>query len=147
MKRVGNIWETFCSVENATRAIYRGTENKRTDRAVVRIFGYDGSARCGELNPRKVDCYAKRIVAELEEGRWHHQPGRARTIQSSGKTRNIKIARLHDHIVQWMAMLAIEDMLIKRMYRTPAAICRSEASKMPEKPFRSGHAPEIASIL
>lgn len=118
MKRVGHIWETFCSIENATRAIYRGTENKRTDKAVVRIFGYDnGSARCGKLNPRKVDCYAKRIVAELEEGRWHHQPGRERTIQSSGKTRNIEIARLHDHIVQWMAMLAIEDMLIKRMYR------------------------------
>ena len=55
MKRVTNIWNTFCSIETATEAIYRGTENKRSDRVVVRIFGYTRHPdRAGTLNPAKV---------------------------------------------------------------------------------------------
>lgn len=114
MNRVGYIWEKFCTVENARKAIYSGTENKRNDRVVRRIFGYSEN---GGLNPDKVDAYAKRLVAELEADRWHHAPGRRETIRSSGKTREIEIARLHDHFVQWMVILAIEDYLMKRMYR------------------------------
>lgn len=119
MKRVGYLWETFCSIENATRAIYRGTENKRSDRAVVRIFGYDNSSadQVGQLDPKKVRRYAERLVAQLNAGSWHHAPGKTRIIQSGGKTREIEIARLRDHIVQWMAMLTIDNMMLRRMYR------------------------------
>ena len=114
MKRAGYIWERFCSFDNARKAIYRGTENKRDDRIVRRIFGYgDG----GGLNPDKVDAYANRLVRELETDRWHHAPGRKETIRSSGKMREIEIARLHDHFVQWMVILAVEEHLMKRMYR------------------------------
>lgn len=118
MKRVTNIWNTFCSIETATEAIYRGTENKRSDRVVVRIFGYTRHPdRAGTLNPAKVHNYAEKIVAELSEGRWQHLPGKKRHIMSNGKSRDIEIARLHDHIVQWMAMLSIEKILTARMYR------------------------------
>ena len=44
MKRVGHLWETFCSIETAEAAIRWGTQNKRQDRVVVRIFGYAKTA-------------------------------------------------------------------------------------------------------
>lgn len=120
MKRVGHLWETFCSVETATEAIIRGTQNKRKDRVVVRIFGPEKNnpgLPSGSLDPKKVHDYAVRLVKELEAGRWNHQPGKKRHIISNGKEREIEIARLKDHIVQWMAILTIEKIETKRMYR------------------------------
>ena len=120
MKRVGDLWQKFCSVETAEEAIYRGTQNKRQDRVVVRLFGYhknDSVHPLGSLDPSKVHAYAVALVNELETGKWQHKPGKTRSIMSSGKEREIEIARLKDHIVQWMAMLTIENMMIKRMYR------------------------------
>lgn len=116
MKRVGYLWESFCSIETATEAIIRGTMNKRSDRVVVRIFGSPDHSR-GSLDPRKVHAYAARLVNELEAGRWKHMPGKKRHIISNGKDREIEIARLKDHIVQWMAILTIEKMEMKKMYR------------------------------
>lgn len=120
MKRVGHLWEDFCSIKTAEAAIRWGTQNKRSDRVVVRIFGYAKSSPdhpAGALDPAKVHDYAVRLVRELEEGRWHHQPGKKRSIVSSGKQREIEIARLKDHIVQWMAMLTIEQLETRKMYR------------------------------
>ena len=120
MKRAGHLWESFCSIETAEEAIFRGTLNKRTDRVVVRMFGYAKNSPDhprGSLDPKKVHAYAARLVDELETGRWHHQPGRTRHIVSNGKDREIEIARLKDHIVQWMAMLTIEKLETKKMYR------------------------------
>lgn len=122
MKRVGHLWETFCSIETAEAAIRWGTQNKRQDRVVVRIFGYSDAGRnpdhpLGALDPAKVHDYAVRLVAELKAGRWNHKPGKHRHIMSSGKEREIEIARLKDHIVQWMVMLTIEDLETRKMYR------------------------------
>lgn len=120
MKRVGHLWETFCSVETAEAAIRWGTQNKRQDRVVVRIFGYekhDSVHPVGSLDPVKVHAYAVRLVKELSENRWNHKPGKHRRIRSSGKDREIEIARLRDHIVQWMAILTIEDLETRKMYR------------------------------
>lgn len=120
MKRVGHLWEKFCSIETAEAAIRWGTKNKRQDRVVVRIFGYtnnDSDHPAGYLDPDKVHSYAVRLVNELEAGRWSHHPGKKRNIISSGKEREIEIARLKDHIVQWMAILTIEDLETRKMYR------------------------------
>ena len=120
MKRVGHLWEKFCSIENATDAIYRGTQNKRKDGVVVRMFGYTGYNSDhpeGALDPAKVHNYAAALVKELNSGRWNHKPGKKRNIISGGKNREIEIARLKDHIVQWMAILTIEEMETKKMYR------------------------------
>lgn len=120
MKRAGHLWEKFCSIETAEAAIRWGTKNKRQDRVVVRIFGYaknDSDHPAGYLDPDKVHSYAVRLVNELEAGRWSHHPGKKRNIISSGKEREIEIARLKDHIVQWMAILTIEDLETRKMYR------------------------------
>lgn len=85
---------------------------------VVRIFGYGGRPeKSGSLDPKKVRSYAEKLVAELDEERWQHKPGRKKHIVSSGKERSIEIARLRDHIVQWMAMIATEKLITGRMYR------------------------------
>ena len=120
MKRVGHLWEKFCSIETATEAIYRGTINKRKDRVVARMFGYPGNNSehpAGALDPAKVHAYAVRLVAELKADRWTHQPGKKRHIISNRKNREIEIARLKDHIVQWMAILTLEEMETRKMYR------------------------------
>ncbi len=147
MKRVGYLWEKFCSIETATEAIYRGTQNKRKDRVVVRIFGYSDSGNnpdhpLGSLNPAKVHAYASRLIAELETGRWKHQPGKKRHIVSNGKNREIEIARLKDHIVQWMAVLTIEELETRKMYRHSCGNLPrrgiEDARKTVEKWVRSG---------
>ena len=145
MKRVGHLWEKFCSIETATEAIYKGTANKRKDRVVVRIFGYpDGSPDhpVGALDPAKVHTYAVRLVAELKADRWTHKPGKKRHIVSSRKNREIEIARLKDHIVQWMAILTIEGMETKKMYRHSCGNLPrrgiEDARKTVEKWARSG---------
>lgn len=145
MKRVGHLWEKFCSIETATEAIYRGTLNKRKDRVVVRMFGYPGNSSDhpeGTLDPARVHVYAARLVSELRAGRWVHQPGKKRHIVSNRKDREIEIARLKDHIVQWMAMLTIEDMETKKMYRHSCGNLPrrgiEDARKSVEKWVRSG---------
>ena len=147
MKRVGHLWETFCSVETAEAAIRWGTQNKRSDRVVVRIFGYADAGRnpdhpLGSLDPAKVHDYAVRLVAELQAGRWRHQPGKQKHIVSSGKERDIEIARLKDHIVQWMAILTIEDLETRKMYRHSCGNLPKrgieDARKTVEKWVRSG---------
>lgn len=147
MKRVGHLWEKFCSIETATEAIYKGTINKRSDRVVVRIFGFSDAGRNpdhprGALDPAKVHAYAVRLVNELAAGRWQHQPGKRRHIVSSGKEREIEIARLKDHIVQWMVMLSIEDLETKKMYRYSCGNLPrrgiEDARKTVEKWARSG---------
>ena len=147
MKRVGHLWETFCSVETAEAAIRWGTQNKRSDRVVVRIFGYSDAGRnpdhpLGSLDPAKVHDYAVRLVAELQAGRWRHQPGKQKHIVSSGKERDIEIARLKDHIVQWMAILTIEDLETRKMYRHSCGNLPKrgieDARKTVEKWVRSG---------
>ena len=145
MKRVGHLWEKFCSIETATEAIIKGTQNKRKDRVVVRMFGYtdnDPKLPKGSLDPDKVRSYAERLVAELEAGRWSHHPGKKRHIVSSGKEREIEIARLKDHIVQWMVMLTIEDLETRKMYRHSCGNLPrrgiEDARKTVEKWARSG---------
>ena len=111
----------------------------------MRMFGY---TRCspdhpeGSLDPAKVHDYAVRLVNELETDRWRHRPGKKRHIVSSGKEREIEIARLKDHIVQWMAMLTIEDLETKKMYRHSCGNLPrrgiEDARKTVEKWVRSG---------
>lgn len=147
MKRVGHLWEKFCSIETATEAIYKGTLNKRKDRVVVRIFGYSDAGKNSDhplwaMDPAKVHAYAGRLVAELKAGRWQHQPGKKRHIVSNGKHREIEIARLKDHIVQWMAILTIEELETKKMYRHSCGNLPNrgieDARKSVEKWVRSG---------
>lgn len=113
MKRYGNLWNTFCSVENATQAIINGTEHKRGDIIVCRRLGYPD--REG-LDPGKVRKEAERLV-ELVRNGWTASALREMIVRPPrGKERRILSPTLTDHFVQWMLIQAIKPCLMRGMY-------------------------------
>ena len=99
MKRYGNLWNTFCSVENATQAIINGTEHKRGDIIVCRRLSYPD--REG-LDLGKVRKEAERLV-ELVQNGWTASALREMIVRPPrGKERRILSPTLTDHFVQWM---------------------------------------------
>lgn len=70
MKRVGGLWDSFISLDNAIAAVYNGTQNKRTDYVVCRKLGYqdDLPEHQGKLNPAKVRKYAESRINDLRNG-------------------------------------------------------------------------------
>lgn len=141
MKRLGNIWPTFCTVENAVQAIYQGTANKRDDKNVAAAFFYSESEVAAnpdlyrKINPQRAEIYAKRLVVKLSAGTWQpHRPYKMRRWCRAhnalgGKWRYIDCAALEDHIVQWMLILAIMPALKRGMYKHT---CGSVPKRGPE---------------
>ena len=118
MKRVGNLWDDFVSLKNAELAVYNGTQNKRTDFVVCRKLGYDSPApdQQSTLDPKKVRKYAKKLVDMLVNG-WEPSPMRHLTVKPVyGKKRNIDCPCLADHIIHWMLMQSIHDIVMRGMY-------------------------------
>jgi len=118
MKRVGNLWAGFASLANAELAVYNGTQNKRTDFVVRRKLGYydDIPEHQGKLDPKKVRKYAQRLVRTLESG-WHPSEMRHLTVKPNyGKQREIDCPPLADHIIHWMLMQSIHDVVMRGMY-------------------------------
>lgn len=118
MVRVGNLWESMCSMTNATLAIQNGTLNKRFDFVVVRKLGYtDGiKEHLGKLDPEKVTKYAKKRIAELKDG-WTPSPMKHMVIKPvCGKKREIDCPCLNDHIIHWMLMQTIKAPIMRGMY-------------------------------
>lgn len=64
MKRYKDIWQIFCSFDNAVDAITKGTRHKRNNRNVVRKLG-DGN---GGLNPDKVKIMAESLTETVNQG-------------------------------------------------------------------------------
>lgn len=119
MKRVGDLWDKFCSIKTATSAIAYGTQNKRQDYIVRRKFGYmdDLPEHVGALDPAKVKKQAQRIVQTIEEG-WHPSPMRHKTLAPpGGKRREIDCPTLNDHFVHWMLILTVKDIIMRGMYK------------------------------
>lgn len=118
MKRVGNLWESFASLKNATSAIYNGTQNKRTDYVVRRKLGYEYpvAPEMGTLDPDKVEKYARKLIGVLESG-WEPGPMRHLTVKPTfGKKRIIDCPCLDDHIIHWMLIQTIRDIIMRGMY-------------------------------
>lgn len=118
MRRVGNLWEKFVSLENAEQAVYNGTQNKHTDYVVRRKLGYQDGApeHQGKLDPKKVRAYALHRIDDLT-GDWHPQEMRHLIVKPIyGKKRNIDCPRLADHIIHWMLMQTIHDVVMRGMY-------------------------------
>ncbi len=123
MKRFGNIWQVFCSLDNCISAIHQGTEHKRSDRDVIAAFMYrreeieQNPKLDGILNPAKVRAYAEGLVARIESGTWRpHKPRYERKWCKPGKWRDIYCPPLEDHVVHWMIILAIKPALMRGMY-------------------------------
>ncbi len=118
MKRVGNLWGDLRSKQNATKAIYEGTEHKRQDRQVKRTLGYvdDDPQHQGKLDPEKVFSYADRQIEKMENG-WMPSPMRHMTIHPPfGKSREIDCPTLSDHIIHWMLIRTIKPIIMRGMY-------------------------------
>ena len=118
MIRVGNLWDTFVSLENAELAVYNGTRNKRTDHVVCRKLGYhdDLPEHMGRLDPKRVRKYALQRIDDLN-GDWHPREMRHLIVKPIyGKKRNIDCPRLADHIIHWMLMQTIHDVVMRGMY-------------------------------
>ena len=118
MVRVGNLWQSMCSMRNAELAIENGTLNKRLDFVVCRKLGYtDGlPEHFGKLNPEKVRRFAQKRIAELENG-WHPAPMKHMLIKPAcGKEREIDCPCLNDHIIHWMLMQTIKAPIMRGMY-------------------------------
>ena len=118
MKRVGGLWNSFISLDNAIAAVYNGTQNKRTDFVVRRKLGYLDNLpeHQGELNPDRVKVYAEKRIADLCND-WIPSPMRHLIIKPAcGKKREIDCPCLADHIIHWMLMQAIHDVIMRGMY-------------------------------
>lgn len=118
MKRVGGLWDSFISLDNTIKAVYNGTQNKRTDFVVRRKLGYqdDLPEHQGKLNPAKVKKYAEKRIDELR-GDWVPSPMRHLTVKPLyGKKRNIDCPRLTDHIIHWMLIQTVHDTIMRGMY-------------------------------
>ena len=118
MKRIGNLWERFVSMDNAVAAIINGTQNKRTDYIVRRKLGCEDGIPDHQslLDPEKVNKYAKRLVNTLQSG-WQPAPMRHLTVKPTyGKQREIDCPPLADHIIHWMLMQTIHDVVMRGMY-------------------------------
>lgn len=118
MKRVSQRWERMCCVDTAIEAIFRGTENKRSDHEVARRFGYCDTRpeHRGKLNPIKVENGARQLIKIYEAG-WVPSPLRAKHIAMPGqKERDLGVPSLTDHLLGWMLILAIQDVIERGMY-------------------------------
>ena len=123
MKRFGNLWSKFCSVENAVSAIEQGTENKRGDRDVIAAFAYSPEQIDAKpdlehkIDHEKAAAYAKSLVSRIESGKW--KPHKARYEKKwckPGKWRDIYCPALEDHIVHWMLILVLQPAFMRGMY-------------------------------
>ncbi|MDD4699457.1 MAG: RNA-directed DNA polymerase [Oscillospiraceae bacterium] len=114
MKRYKELWQKFCSYDNAILAITNGVKYKKTNRSVVRRLG-DGK---GGLDPDKVHEMANKLVKIIEEG-WQPSPCRhiSRRCKSTGKVREIDCPTLTDHFIHWMLILAIKEPMTRGMYK------------------------------
>ena len=118
MKRVGNLWDSFASTKNAMLGVYNGTQIKRSDYIVRRKLGYDYpvAPEMGSLDPEKVERYARKLSGLLESG-WVPGPMRHLIVKPIfGKKRVIDCPCLTDHIVHWMLIQTIRDIIMRGMY-------------------------------
>ena len=118
MKRVGNLWDGFVSLDNAEKAVYNGTQNKRTDFVVRRKLGYRDNLpdHEGKLDPARVTQYAEKRVNDLC-GDWVPSPMRHLTVKPIyGKKRDIDCPCLADHIIHWMLIQTVHDAIMRGMY-------------------------------
>lgn len=107
MKRVGNLYEKICDIENVRRAIRRASRYKH-DRGYVRRILADS------------DRYAAEISEMLHARRYVPSGNRTRVIRddSCGKERCITIPQFYpDQIIHWAVIQVIEPVLSRGMYR------------------------------
>lgn len=107
MKRIGNIYQSICNVENIKEAIRHAAKHKKNHKYVIKILENE-------------DYYANKISQMLKEKKFTPTAPRVKSIQdaSSAKVRTIhKPAFYPDQIVHWALLLQLEPIFMKSMYQ------------------------------
>lgn len=107
MKRIGNLYEKVCDIDNIRLAIRNASKGKRSRKYVARILEHE-------------EQYAQRISEMLKSGEYCPKPNRVKTIYdtSSCKERKITVPAFYpDQIVQWAVIQVLQPILSRGMYR------------------------------
>lgn len=106
MKRVGNLYDQICSMENILNAIHFAAKHKKSRFNVQRVLA----------DP---EWHAARVRQLLLDKTFTPCPAKIMTVRDlpSGKVREIQIPRFFpDQIVHWALMLQINPVLMRGMY-------------------------------
>ena len=106
MKRVGNLYDQICSMENILNAIHFAAKHKKSRFNVQRVLA----------DP---EWHAARVRQLLLDKTFTPCPAKIMTVRDlpSGKVREIQIPRFFpDQIVHWALMLQIKPVLMRGMY-------------------------------
>lgn len=114
MKRLGNIWDKVCDLDNLKEAHKEARKDK--------LFYND--VQMVDSDPDK---YLKIIQEQLINKTYEVSPYKYKIIIDMGKQREIyKLPYFPDRIIQWALMLQIQDYLEKTMI---ASVCASRPKK------------------
>jgi RNA-directed DNA polymerase len=101
MKRIGNIYEKICSIENLERAYYKASRGKKRYKAVK------------WMNARKEEALLKLHETLLQET-YEVSPYQISILKDVAKDRKLmKLPLYPDRIVQWAIMLQLNGMFMK----------------------------------
>ena len=128
MKRLGNIWNDVCDLDNGFVAIWEGTQKKRGKRACQKfLFSPEQIAEDPTLyrviDPVKAKSYVeKEIIPLLKNQTW--EPDKPRYIRrycvnktaSKGKWRDLYVPSLRDHIIHHMIMQSTMSAFMRGMH-------------------------------
>lgn len=115
MKRLGRIWNDLLTEENCFVAIVNGTEKKRNKKCVKPFLFSENDvdytpASYHQIDPKRVEPYAKGLTEELRQKRWKHKVPFYKRIwtpnrtHKGGKWRDVWIPCERDHYVHHMVM-------------------------------------------
>lgn len=126
MKRVGNIYDKICDLDNIKTAIMKSSLGKRDQRRVKRVVD-------------NVDLYAQRISTLLQEKRYSPSPYEVKTIRdgASQKTRTIHKPRYYpDQIIHWALMLQLQPLIMRGMYAYSCGSVPGRGTSLGQKVLR-----------
>jgi hypothetical protein len=129
MKRLKNLWDTFCTLSCFIAAIYDGIKGKRKNYVIRKLLCLEIAASTAankrgaqkaysdQVAPEKVRKYAAELSSKVKNGEWQlHPPERSTRRMPNGKIRHIAKATLDDHIVHWALINTIMPALTRGMY-------------------------------
>lgn len=107
VKRISNIYENICALDNIKQAIMKASLGKRKQNRTKKVID-------------NIDLYAIKIQQLLLDKKYKPSPYVIKTIQdsSSGKIREIFKPHFYpDQIIHWALILQIQSIIMRGMYK------------------------------
>lgn len=104
MKRVNNLYQKICDIENIKKAILKASLGKRNRCDVKKVLS-------------NMEYYSNAIQTILEKELYRPTKNRTLIINERTKTREITMPRFFpDQIIHWALMIVLEPIIMKGMY-------------------------------